>query len=196
MKLAQKWCVGKGLEIGGASYAPLGVDALNVQPFPGHPVFEAEEIRLMGRVLPVDIEAFADDIPVADDSQDFVISSHVLEHVANVVAAFVEWHRVIRPGGIVFMIVPHVDRTFDAGRPVTPLAHIIEDWQTRRTEHLPCAPEGHRHVWRTADLVEVVDWCNEQSLVDWEIVEVEDVDSRCGNGFTIVCRKNPPLGVV
>lgn len=146
VELARQWCVGKGLEIGGSSHNSFpGLDTLNVDPFPNHPVFAGEQTKLVGWVLPVDIEAYADDIPVESDSQDFVISSHVLEHVANVIDTFFEWNRVVRTGGVIFMIVPHRDRTFDAGRERTTLQHLWDDYAKSVNEARPCTDRGHRH---------------------------------------------------
>jgi SAM-dependent methyltransferase len=61
------------------------------------------------------------------DSYDAVLASHVLEHLANPLAALKEWARIVRPGGHVLLIVPHRDGTFDHGRPVTSLEHMRED---------------------------------------------------------------------
>ena len=47
------------------------------------------------------IWATADGIPVAGDSEDFVVSSHVVEHLPNMVKAFLEWNRIVRIGGLI-----------------------------------------------------------------------------------------------
>jgi SAM-dependent methyltransferase len=64
---------------------------------------------------------------VPDDSYDAILSSHVLEHLANPLGALAEWRRVVRPGGHVLLIVPHRDGTFDHRRPVTSLEHLRDD---------------------------------------------------------------------
>ncbi len=64
---------------------------------------------------------------VEDDSYDAILSSHVLEHLANPLGALAEWRRVVRPGGHVLLIVPHRDGTFDHRRPVTSLDHLRGD---------------------------------------------------------------------
>jgi len=48
----------------------------------------------------------ADDIDAPDGFFDAVIASDVLEHLDDDVAALREWHRVLRPGGRLFVFVP------------------------------------------------------------------------------------------
>jgi len=64
---------------------------------------------------------------VPDGAYDAVLSSHVLEHLANPIGALAEWRRVVRPGGHVLLIVPHRDGTFDHRRPVTSFEHLRSD---------------------------------------------------------------------
>lgn len=59
---------------------------------------------------------------------DFVLSSHVLEHTANPIAALTEWLRVLKSDGVLVILVPHKDGTFDCRRPVTSLQHLKEDF--------------------------------------------------------------------
>lgn len=77
----------------------------------------------------------------ASESYDFVLSSHVLEHIANPIKALKEWTRVLRPGGTLLLVVPHKDGTFDHRRPTTTLAHLIDDFSKDAGEndatHLP-----------------------------------------------------------
>jgi len=64
---------------------------------------------------------------IAGAAYDFVLASHVIEHVANPLRALREWRRVLKPGGAMVLVVPHKERTFDHRRPVTALAHLEED---------------------------------------------------------------------
>jgi SAM-dependent methyltransferase len=71
---------------------------------------------------------------VADGNYDFVLASHVLEHVANPLRALSEWKRVVRVGGTILCILPHKRRTFDHKREFTSLEHIEEDYRADRQE--------------------------------------------------------------
>lgn len=44
-----------------------------------------------------------------DESQDFVFSSHLLEHIEDYAGALREWWRVIKPGGHLVLYLPHKD---------------------------------------------------------------------------------------
>lgn len=68
-------------------------------------------------------------IPVQDASYDCVFSSHSLEHVANPIKALLEWKRVIRDHGLLLLILPNRDYTFDWRRPVTSLDHLRDDFK-------------------------------------------------------------------
>lgn len=46
-------------------------------------------------------------LPFRDNSFDQVRAIHVIEHVADVLATMDEFHRVARPGGMVFLVTPH-----------------------------------------------------------------------------------------
>jgi hypothetical protein len=67
-------------------------------------------------------------LPFHDHALDYVIASHVLEHVANPVAALAEWYRVLRPGGIIYLVVPDRRATWEHMRELTPVAHLLEDF--------------------------------------------------------------------
>lgn len=46
-------------------------------------------------------------LPFPDGSQDYVFTSHVLEHIPDYRHTFRDWHRVIKTGGHIVIIVPH-----------------------------------------------------------------------------------------
>jgi SAM-dependent methyltransferase len=67
--------------------------------------------------------------PVPDSSQDFVVASHVLEHLANPLRMLDEMHRVLRPGGMALILLPDRHVTFDKDRPPTPLEHLVQEYE-------------------------------------------------------------------
>lgn len=71
---------------------------------------------------------------ISDDSYDCVLSSHSLEHIANPLKALYEWRRVLARDGLLLLILPHKDHTFDWRRPVTTLEHMIADYENQTTE--------------------------------------------------------------
>ncbi len=71
---------------------------------------------------------------IADATYDFLLASHILEHVANPLKALKEWQRVLRPGGSLLVLLPNKEHTFDHRRPYTPLAHLIADFEADTRE--------------------------------------------------------------
>lgn len=47
-------------------------------------------------------------LPFPNLSQDAVYSSHVLEHIPDWKGALLEWYRVLKVGGFMIVVVPHV----------------------------------------------------------------------------------------
>lgn len=172
----------RGIEIGGSAHNSFGLKTLNIDFTDEVTFFKEEEIRLCGEYMRVDIVAPGNDLPFKDNVWDFVINSHVVEHFYDPVATIKEWLRVVKPGGYVFMIVPHKERTFDRDRPRSTLQEIVD-----RHEH-PNPPEidDHLHysVWITQDFLDI---CN---YYQWNVVAVQDVDDKVGNGFTVVIQKS------
>ena len=188
-KLAHKYCIGRGLEIGGAAHNAFGLNTLNVDVTDSmETVFKLEEIKRCGKAMPVDIIAEGDAIPCPNGSQDFIVSSHILEHFTNPIKALMEWDRLLRSGGIIFVIVPHKDRTFDRDNPRTPLQHLITDYENGETE-LHANQNGHDHCWITEDIIELIQWMIKNLGINWKIIDVQDMDDKAGNGFSIVIRK-------
>jgi SAM-dependent methyltransferase len=206
--------------------------------------------------VPIHLWASGDNLPVKNESEDFVISSHVVEHLPNLIGAFQEWNRVVRDGGYIFMIVPRKGAlAADEDRELTSLSHFIEDyrrasgltrplarylwqkfysmdgrvlqqshlapqpwlktsarifrneiiygkwsiasalrglapWNPHSIDGVPGGKFGHYHTFTPDSLIDVVSWMGRQNLCAWELVRREDVDSKVGNGFTLVFRVN------
>jgi len=65
---------------------------------------------------------------------DFVAVSHVFEHIANPLKAAYQWLNILKADGVLLMIVPHRDGTFDRARPVTSLQHLLDDYAVNTQE--------------------------------------------------------------
>lgn len=63
----------------------------------------------------------------ADASYEKILSAHALEHCANPLKALREWHRVLKPGGELVLVLPNPQMTFDHRRPITTLGHLRDD---------------------------------------------------------------------
>lgn len=188
-RLAHELCRGRGLEIGASAHNPFGLNTINVDITDEQTTFKEKELEHAGHTCPIDIVAPGDDIPVPDGSQDFVVTSHVLEHFLDPIGALLEWDRVVRVGGTIFAVVPHQERTFDIDRPRTGLAHLIADYESSSPEDHAPTPLGHQHVWVTDDVVELIDWMRASTGVCWSWLAIQDVDDKVGNGFTVAVRK-------
>ena len=66
---------------------------------------------------------------VPDETYDFVLSSHTLEHIANPIRALNEWKRVIKWGGVLLLCLPNKMAMFDRRRATTGLDHLIQDFE-------------------------------------------------------------------
>ena len=71
---------------------------------------------------------------IADCTYDFLLASHILEHVANPLRALEEFRRVLKPRGSVLVLVPNRIHTFDHRRPFTTFAHLQLDSAAQQDE--------------------------------------------------------------
>jgi SAM-dependent methyltransferase len=176
----------KGIEIGAASHNPFYLDAINVDRYPGDETrYKNLERRLSGSSARVDVVARGDDLPFADDSHDFVFSSHVIEHFPDPIKALREWVRVSRR--YVVAVVPHRDRTVDSDRPLS----TVEELTQRHRERFTSDEDKHWSVWTCESFVEMC------TAVGLRVVDRQDPDDKVGNGFAVVIdaaalRPGPP----
>ena len=64
---------------------------------------------------------------IDDESVDFVIASHLLEHMADPIGLIEDIYRVLRPGGVHLILLPDRHLTFDRLRNPTDLSHLIAE---------------------------------------------------------------------
>jgi SAM-dependent methyltransferase len=185
-KLAHQYLDGlDGIEIGPSAHNPYNIPGCRYVDLTDSmdSTFRKYEAETCGHTQPIDVVAPAWQLPFADDSLGYVLTSHVIEHCFDPIAAVKEWLRVIRPGGYIFAIIPHKERTPDKPRPRTTLQELLD----RHSGVIP-PPAAydyvhHYCVWITRDWV---DLCRH---FGWKLVDHRDRDDKVGNGFTIVIQK-------
>jgi SAM-dependent methyltransferase len=190
----------EGIEIGGSAHNSFGLKSCRNVDYTDdmNTVFKINEEMLCDEKMPVDIVAEGDDLPLDDRSVDYVISSHVLEHFFDPIAAIKEWLRVVKPSGYVFMIVPTQDAIPTETRPPTTLQELIDRHEGRiareevdmggytlsSVSQLPHEPErGHWSVWNLEDFLPV---CTHYG---WRVAHALEKDDKAGNGWCVVIQK-------
>jgi predicted SAM-dependent methyltransferase len=82
-------------------------------------------------------------LTIQDNSLDFIICNHMLEHCENPLGTLRSHMRKLKVGGVIYLAVPDKRFTFDAKREITSFDHLIADDQN--------GPEAsrlqHFHEW-------------------------------------------------
>jgi SAM-dependent methyltransferase len=204
---AARFLRGSGIEIGG-SYLPIPVDTrcCSVQYVDKMTASEIASLfpEVQGYSI-VETDIICDVAkkglsPFADETLDFVIASHLIEHLPNPLGFIKDCGRVLRQDGILYLVIPDKRFTFDRDRETTPLAHIVQDMkhnaQDVEESHLPdwlrhirntALPEDvgernrvvkweldrsiHVHVWTWEGMVEFLRYMIIQERMSWELCE-------------------------
>lgn len=161
------WLEGDGIEIG-ALHRPLDVPAgANVTYVDRLPESELRRHypELAGQPFaPTSVIGSAENLSAfGDGSLDFVIANHLLEHLEYPIRGLLEFQRVLRPGGLLYLALPDKRQTFDRSRAVTTVEHLLNEHRTgsaernRRAHYLdwainvdgrPAGPEAQAHADR------------------------------------------------
>lgn len=85
------------------------------------------------QIVPVNYVWGASTLPeaVGDQRFDYVIASHVIEHVPDPIGWFKEIAAVLKPGGVLSLAIPDKRWTFDCRREVTSASALIESYFER-----------------------------------------------------------------
>lgn len=84
---AKQFCKGNGLDVGAGPWPLEGAQ-------------------------PVELRDGGDAMNLPGGEFDYVFSSHCLEHLPNPVAAIEHWKSRIKPGGVLFLYLPHPAMTY------------------------------------------------------------------------------------
>lgn len=172
----------KGVEIGGSAHNPFGLNTINVDFTDSlDTVYKKEEVAMAGHALPVDVVADGSKLPFEKESFDFIINSHVFEHIWDPIGTLIHWMDIIKVGGYIFMIIPDKRKMFDSERERTTLKELIIRHQHPEfygnPDHLHC------NVWILEDVLQL---CAYMGL---DVVYSSPIDDKVGNGFTVCIMK-------
>lgn len=139
-------CEGLGLEIG-PSYSPMMPkrDGWNVE-IADH--LDAQSLRNKYAAWGVDGAAIEDvDYVIGEGGLfaaigkesrfDFIVASHVIEHVPDVVQFLVDCEKLLKPDGVLSLVVPDKNFCFDLLKPLTTTGQILQAHLERRSRHSP-----------------------------------------------------------
>lgn len=214
--IASRYLTGSGIEIG-ALHAPLRVpskvkvsylDRMTVnqlkQTYP-----ELQEYDLVNVDIVDDGEILS---TISNDSADFIIANHMIEHCQNPILAIENWLRVVKPGGVLYIGVPDKRYTFDCERPLTSIEHLIrdyregpewskylhfEEWARLVDKYSEDEVAGrargladlnysiHFHVWTQVEFLELLSYCRNHLSFTMKI-ETSQVN---GIEFIVILRK-------
>ncbi len=143
-----------------------------------------------------DVVADAAALPVAPGKLDFLIASHVLEHLPFPLAALGSWYQALSAQGCLLIKVPDKRYTFDRNRERTPLSHLIgeynhpqqTDWRAHYVDwvenvdhrmppesEIAAGAQGlesgtiniHFHVWTSDEVMEIIEFTRRDWQLDW-----------------------------
>lgn len=138
--------VGTGL-VAREAVAVLGRESDVIGIDLSHAMLRAARARLN---IPL-IQGAAEHLPLADGSADFLTMGYALRHMSDLMSAFGEFHRVLRPGGKMLML--------EIGRPPKRLSRLalssylggVVPWFSRWVTGQPAAQTLMRYYWETIE---------------------------------------------
>ncbi len=131
--LSIRYISGTGIEIG-ALHAPLSVDkkkakVLYVDRMSQKDLYQQYPEFKKYDIVAADIIDNGDELStIPDNTYDFCISNHVLEHLEDPLKALCNWMRILKPEGILYLSIPLPQNIHDKNRQATSITHIIEDY--------------------------------------------------------------------
>lgn len=145
--MADTFLSGEGIEIGGL-HLPLPVPrSAHVRYVDRMPVAELRRHYpelAKENLVPIDVIDDGEKLTTFKaGSQDFIIANHFLEHAQDPIGTIKRQLAVLRPQGVLYLAVPDKRFTFDEGRPLTTVDHLIRDY----TEGPEWSCESHFREW-------------------------------------------------
>jgi predicted SAM-dependent methyltransferase len=214
-----RWLNGEGIEVG-ALHRPLRVPAsARVRYVDRMPVAELRchypELAEYS-LVPVDIIGSAEDLSaLVDNSVDFVIANHLLEHLEYPIRGLLEFFRVLRPSGIVYLALPDQRMGIDHRRPLTSVDHLMDehyngaaanrrqhyyDWVVlseqwcgdieERVDQLMAMDYSiHFHVWRPDTFLDLLTVTRRTVDLDFEVIAFAPPEYPGDDEFMVLLSK-------
>ncbi|NHT77564.1 methyltransferase domain-containing protein [Rhizobiaceae bacterium CRRU44] len=148
---------GVGLEFG-AGPRPMEVPALCRMRYAdifSPAEFAEKSTSMRGRSDPtkfvdIDFQDSMDEMATIEESSvDFIIASHVIEHVRSPLRALKKAFDCLKLGGTIILVVPDRNRTFDKNRKITSLDHHLADF------YMPSRERDLEHYFEGSRIVEM-----------------------------------------
>ena len=114
----------------------------------------------LDQIVPVDVvwgEKTLRDCVGVDQKLDYVVNAHVIEHVPDLVTWLAEIHSVLKPDGVLRMVIPDRRYTFDYLRRELSLADVLDAYIRRARVPLPHAILDH-----------FINHCEVDAVAAWE----------------------------
>jgi hypothetical protein len=135
---------------------------------------------------------------------DFIVTSHVIEHMANPIKSIELWKKhILNDGGYILTIIPYYKECFDRNRPLTTIEHLIEDYQNNvdesDTTHIN--EQKELHDWTMGghkDFYSICDINHKTRVVHHHTFDLENIKQMfeyC-NMEIVYLFKHDPLNIV
>lgn len=129
---AHLYLSGEGIEIG-ALHKPLEVDREKCSvKYIDYKTFD--ENRLRYPELEKEAIVFTDIVDdgftlnkIEDNSQNFIIANHALEHSPDPYGTLLRWLSKLKVNGVIYAAIPIGEKCYDQGRPNTTVSHLYAD---------------------------------------------------------------------
>lgn len=144
-----------------------------------------------------------DSLSSIEKKYDFIVTSHVIEHLANPIKAIRLWKRLLKKDGYILSIIPDYLNCFDRNRPLTTLEHLIDDF-ANNTEESDCThieEQKKLHDWSCGGHKDFYNLCeeNEKTRVvhhhTFNLITSELLMYACGLN-PVFNFKHDPLNIV
>ena len=168
---------GLGLEIG-PSHNPIAPKSagFNVETV-DHAT--AEELRQKYKDHPVTLENIESvdyvwkgealsDLIGKSNCYDYIIASHVLEHMPDIVSFFVQCEALLKAGGVLSLIVPDKRYCFDYFRWPSSTGEVLDAYTEKRARHKPGVVFDH--FANTARMDEYIAWAPETPKGSFSVI--------------------------